>query len=222
MYYSSRLISEQLESGQSYREMKHVICIHLLDFDLFPEHPEQASWRFELRDQHIPDVVLTKAQQIDILELDKADRLQLAPTALKNWVDLFEHWQEQHIMAQLTHTPVMTVLQSLEQMSQTKEERLRALARERAVWDYNTDIITAREEGLEEGMQKGLQQGMQKGLEKGIQAMQTLLRTLIEARFGQPLPDWVLSRLRAATPEQLQQWGVSLTQAQRLEDIFEG
>jgi len=129
-------------------------------------------------------------------------------------------------MAQLTHTPVMTVLQSLEQMSQTKEERLRALARERAVWDYNTEIQVAEERGeqrgLEKGMEKGLQQGMQKGLEKGIQAMQTLLRTLIEARFGQPLPDWVLSRLRAATPEQLQQWGISLTQAQRLEDIFEG
>ncbi len=106
-------------------------------------------------------------------------------------------------MAQLTHTPVMTVLQSLEQMSQTKEERLRALARERAVWDYNTEIQAAEERGQEQGMQ-------------------ILLRTLIEARFGQPLPDWVLSRLRAATPEQLQQWGISLTQAQRLEDIFEG
>ena len=106
-------------------------------------------------------------------------------------------------MAQLTHTPVMTVLQSLEQMSQTKEERLRALARERAVWDYNTEIQAAEERGQEQGMQ-------------------ILLRTLIEARFGQPLPDWVLSRLRVATPEQLQQWGVSLTQAQRLEDIFEG
>ena len=87
-------------------------------------------------------------------------------------------------------------------MSQTKEERLRALARERAVWDYNTEIQAAEERGQEQGMQ-------------------ILLRTLIEARFGQPLPDWVLSRLRAATPEQLQQWGVSLTQAQRLEDIFE-
>ena len=97
----------------------------------------------------------------------------------------------------------MTVLQSLEQMSQTKEERLRALARERAVWDYNTEIQAAEERGQEQGMQ-------------------ILLRTLIEARFGQPLPDWVLSRLRAATPEQLQQWGISLTQAQRLEDIFEG
>ena len=97
-------------------------------------------------------------------------------------------------MAQLTHTPVMTVLQSLEQMSQTKEERLRALARERAVWDYNTDIITAREEGLEEGMQKGLQQGMKKGREEG---MKIFLRSMIETKFGQPLPDWVLSRLRA-------------------------
>ena len=62
---------------------------------------------------------------------------------------------------------------------------------------------------------------MQKGLEKGKQAMQALLRTLIEVRFGQPLPDWVLSRLRMATPEELQQWGISLAQAQRLEDIFE-
>ena len=128
-------------------------------------------------------------------------------------------------MAQLTHTPVTTVLQSLEQMSQTKEERLRALARERAVWDYNTEIQVAEERGeqrgLEKGMQKGLEKGMQKGLEKGKQAMQALLRTLIEVRFGQPLPDWVLSRLRAATPEELQQWGISLAQAQRLEDIFE-
>ncbi len=116
-------------------------------------------------------------------------------------------------MAQLTHTPVMTVLQSLEQMSQTKEERLRALARERAVWDYNTEIQVAEE--------RGEQRGLEKGLEKGKKAMQTLLRTLIEARFGQPLPDWVLSRLRTATPEQLQQWGISLTRAQRLEDIFD-
>ena len=126
-------------------------------------------------------------------------------------------------MAQLTHTPVMTVLQSLEQMSQTKEERLRALARERAVWDYNTDIITAREEGLEEGIQKGLEKGIQKGREQGREeGMKIFLRSMIETKFGQPLPDWVLSRLRAAPPEQLQQWGVSLTQAQRLEDIFEG
>ena len=51
--------------------------------------------------------------------------------------------------------------------------------------------------------------------------MQTLLRTLIKARFGQQLPEWVLSRLRTATPEELQRWGASLAQAQRLEDIFD-
>ncbi len=125
-------------------------------------------------------------------------------------------------MAQLTHTPVVTALRSLETLSQTKEEQLRAIARQRAVWDYNTDIITAREEGLEEGIQKGLEKGIQKGREQGREeGMKIFLRSMIETKFGQPLPDWVLSRLRAATPEQLQQWGVSLTQAQRLEDIFE-
>ena len=126
-------------------------------------------------------------------------------------------------MAQLTHTPVMTVLQSLEQMSQTKEERLRALARERAVWDYNTEIQVAEERGEQRGLEKGIEKGMKKGMEKGREeGMKIFLRSMIETKFGQPLPDWVLSRLRAATPEQLQHWGVSLTQAQRLEDIFEG
>ncbi len=158
---------------------------------------------------------------IDILELDKADRLQLAPTALKNWVDLFEHWQEQHIMAQLTHTPVVTALRSLETLSQTKEERLRALARERAVWDYNTEIQVAEERGEQRGLEMGIQKGMQKGREEGREeGMKIFLRSMIETKFGQPLPDWVLSRLRTATPEQLQQWGISLTRAQRLEDIF--
>ena len=125
-------------------------------------------------------------------------------------------------MAQLTHTPVVTALRSLETLSQTKEEQLRAIARQRAVWDYNTDIITAREEGIEEGIQQGLEKGIQKGREEGREeGMKIFLRCMIETRFGQPLPDWVLSRLRTATPEQLQQWGMSLTQAQRLEDIFD-
>ena len=137
-------------------------------------------------------------------------------------------------MAQLTHTPVVTALRSLETLSQTKEEQLRAIARQRAVWDYNTDIITAREEGLEEGIQKGREEGIEEGIQKGMQqgreegmqqgreeGMKIFLRCMIETRFGQPLPDWVLSRLRTATPEQLQQWGISLAQAQRLEDIFD-
>ncbi len=78
---------------------------------------------------------------------------------LSVWVDLFEHWEEENIMAQLTHRLVVNTLDSLECISQTREERLRALARTRAVLDYNTHIQAAREEGREEGM-KTLLQGM--------------------------------------------------------------
>ena len=209
LYYSARLISEQLQEGQAYQTIKNVICIHLLDFDLFPNHQNQASWRFELRDKDRPEVVLTKAQQIDILELRKADRLALAPGALKNWVDLFEHWKEEDIMAQITHSPVLNALDSLGSISQTREERHRALARERAVLDYNTNIQAAREEGIVLGEMKGIVQGEIK-----------ILTRLIQKKFGQPLPDWALVRLQSANSDDLELWTDGLDQARRLEDIF--
>ena len=209
LYYSARLISEQLQEGQAYQTIKNVICIHLLDFDLFPNHQNQASWRFELRDKDRPEVVLTKAQQIDILELRKADRLALAPVALKNWVDLFEHWKEEDIMAQITHSPVLNALDSLGSISQTREERHRALARERAVLDYNTNIQAAREEGIVLGEMKGIVQGEIK-----------ILTRLIQKKFGQPLPDWALVRLQSANSDDLELWTDGLDQARRLEDIF--
>ncbi len=91
----------------------------------------------------------------------------------------------------------------LDKADHTKEEQLRAIARQRAVWDYNTDIITAQEEGLEEGMK-------------------IFLRSMIETRFGHPLPDWVLSRLRTATPEQLQQWGGVVNSGAAVRGYFRG
>ena len=39
-------------------------------------------------------------------------------------------------------------------------------------------------------------------------------------RFGE-LPDWVETRLRDASPEQLEIWGERLLEASRLEEIFE-
>ena len=39
-------------------------------------------------------------------------------------------------------------------------------------------------------------------------------------RFGE-LPDWVETRLRDASPEQLETWAERLLMARRLEEVFE-
>ena len=59
-YYLARLISAQLLLCEDYTQLKPVIGIHLLDFDLLqaPEHRNQALWCFEMRDAETPAVTL--------------------------------------------------------------------------------------------------------------------------------------------------------------------
>jgi predicted transposase/invertase (TIGR01784 family) len=55
----------------------------------------------------------------------------------------------------------------------SEDDTLRALAfyREKALKDKNSQLLTAREEGLQEGMNKGLQEGMNRGRQELINNM---------------------------------------------------
>ena len=70
-YYLAKLISTQLLLGDDYTQLKPIIGIHLLDFDLFqePEHQNQALWGFEMRDAETPAVTLGEELQLNLLEL---------------------------------------------------------------------------------------------------------------------------------------------------------
>jgi len=94
--------------------------------------------------------------------------------------------------------------------------------------DYKSGLQTARDEGMkegiEQGMQQGLEQGMQQGKQQGLQAglgqgRQAVLQRLLTKRFGS-LPDWVLARLAAATPDELDQFAEALLDAPDLESVF--
>jgi len=77
---------------------------------------------------------------------------------------------------------------------------------EQQVMRYVTSVELNRD-------QKGLQQGLQQGERR-------VLQRLLTRRFGE-LPAWVETRLRDASPEQLEIWGERLLEASRLEEIFE-
>ena len=79
-FYLARLLSQQLGAGEDDRALKAVVGIHLLDFDLFDASEterQQACWRFELRDATQPQVALGNVLQLNLIELNKADRLGL-------------------------------------------------------------------------------------------------------------------------------------------------
>jgi len=82
LFYLARSLGGQLNAGEDYQELRASVGLHLLDFDLFTAtaaERSQALWRFEMRDEHQPNISLGNILQMNLIELNKADRLGLPP-----------------------------------------------------------------------------------------------------------------------------------------------
>ncbi|MBM3203725.1 Rpn family recombination-promoting nuclease/putative transposase, partial [Candidatus Woesearchaeota archaeon] len=170
LFYLSRLLSQQLDSGHDYARVKPVVGIHLLDFDLFTRKKEQkqALWCFEMRDAWQPTTRLCQDMQLNLVELRKAERLGLASEALKAWVTFFEHWNEEEKMANIHHEPVHRALECLKHLSADAETRRLAFVRERALRDEVALRRMDREEGREEGREAGLEEALERLIKHGL------------------------------------------------------
>ena len=80
-----------------------------------------------------------------LVELPKADRQRhLLPAALADWIILFKHWQEEHLMATITDEAVRKASAKLEALSADAEARRLAFVRERALLDEASLLKDAR------------------------------------------------------------------------------
>jgi len=202
VFYLARLLSGQLKESESYREVKPVVGIHLLDFDLFPE-PDQALWEFELRDRRWPGRVAdpSRSLQLNMIELPKADRLRddIVP-ALADWITYFKHWHEESVMQQIQHPHVQQAYENLHALSADKKAWYQQLAREMA----QHDEATLREEAEARGEARG---------------EANILRRQLRAKFGE-LSTSVEERLQAAEPAQLEHWADRVLFAETVEQVF--
>lgn len=247
-FYLSRLLSTQIKSGRHYTDLMPVVGIHLLDFDLFDQHPA-ALWQFEMRDRRNPRVRLGDELTLHVVELRKADRwlrpasaeaasgtgqgderiglivaeadptggtaamsasAQAAPPskALTAWIMFLKHWKEARAMSELDYPPVEQALEKLQDLSLSDEERFRAIARERQLYNEATLLRDAKQEGREEGREAG-----------SIEARIATLARLLHLRFG-TLNDALPPRLHQATVQQLDGWLDRILDARTLDEVF--
>jgi hypothetical protein len=240
-FYLSRLLASQIDAGQAYLELKPVVGVHLLDFELFEDHPS-ALWHFEMRDRHDPLVRLGDELSLHVVELRKADRARpgrgddgdvgsgrsrvdipasadpaaalVTPSdgaadavhgALHAWIAFLKRWKEAKEMSDLAYPPVQQALKKLQDLSRNEEDRYRAIARERALYNELTLLRDAREEGREEGLT--------------LAKTATLTRQLTR-RFG-ALPDWASKRVQEASGEQIDVWLDRILDAPTLQLVFD-
>ena len=108
-------------------------------------------------------------------------------------------------MSEVAYPPVQQALKKLQDLSRNEEDRYRAIARERALYNELTLLRDAREEGREEG--------------QALAKTATLTR-LLTRRFG-TLPEWALLRLRQAPADQIDTWLDRILDAPALHAVFD-
>jgi hypothetical protein len=153
-----------------------------------------------MRDERQPRISLGNVLQMNLIELNKADRLGLPEGPLRAWITFFKHWQEELTMANVVHEPVKRAMSRIRELSADEETRRLAFVRERALRDEVSLLNDAKREGEMTGERRVLQR-------------------LLSKRFGE-LPDWVVEKLKAADTEQLEAWTDEILTVASLDELF--
>jgi quinol monooxygenase YgiN len=142
-------------------------------------------------------------QQLDAGE--GCEKLRLAVGIhLWSWIEFFERWQEEAVMAQIEEPAVREAMARLEQRRSDEGERRAAFVRERALRDERAARREEREEGLAEGL---------------IQGEARVLARLLTLRFG-TLPIDLSDRLKAADQATRERWTERILEAGAIEEVF--
>ena len=181
--YSSRIITEQLQVGDSYKKLKKLISINILGENLLKRNSYHsiAHMKFEKTEKEkYVDIGFKEEQErltdkIEVHYIELKKFLKRNPgisNKLEQWLWLLIGKEEKVKMASKQNKKIEKVVKDLDEMSADENERLEAYKRKLAVWDYNVSIAEATErgklDGVEEGKQKEKLEIAKKLKQKGI------------------------------------------------------
>ena len=151
---------DNLERGQDYREVRPVIHIGIIDFDLPHLTPEFYS-EYQLLNVKNHECYSSKIS-LRVLNLKtlEDDRIEKKPDELYNWARMFKArtWEELK-MAAKQNSYIEDVVVTYHEMTEEEKIREQCFARALYEWDMASGIEKGRKEGLEEGLKEGQKQG---------------------------------------------------------------
>ena len=167
-FYASKKIVEQLEPKQDYEELKKVIVIAILDYNLTPlpeyitetvrvtrNHKEYEMnnlvkyYYIELKKfrETNPDMTKEVNQWLAFLDMERGDLLEMAKKENKEIKKAIEEYEV------LTGDAEIKRLAELRLMSKLEEK---------------SALATAKAKGTEEGLKQGKKEGLKQGKEEGL------------------------------------------------------
>ena len=162
VFYTSRLINEQLPKGKSHWniELKEVYLIAIFEF----------NFKHDASDRYLHNVSLVNTDTSEIfynklgykfLELPKFVKTEAElETDLDRWFYLLKHMSHlDKVPAVLNKRVFQKIFKIAEVSNLTKEEKAMYDSNLKAKWDYENSITYAKEIAEEEGIEKGKEIG---------------------------------------------------------------
>ena len=149
LFYLSKMYSDVILTGEGYHVLGKCIHVGILDFILFEEDEEFYScfhmWEDKRRRKY------SDKFEIHIVELPKVAEHEYPETALLKWAKFLNaEKKEEFEMAAKTDPHIRKAYEQLLHMSEDGNKRLIYEARQKAIYDYNTQIYSNWHSGYEQ------------------------------------------------------------------------
>ena len=169
LYYGSKIIASELRSGGEYTEIKPVILINILNFNLLEGEDyctETVIVSKNNREYEVIDKIKYFFIELPKFRKSKPDMSQ----KLEQWLAFIDYEKGEWIeMATKNNVKIKKAKEEMEYLTGEAATRRIAELREKYIRDEAAIKSLAMERGLKEGREKGLEEGRAKGLEEGRQ-----------------------------------------------------
>jgi predicted transposase/invertase (TIGR01784 family) len=180
LYYWAKLVTEQLNEGMMFKKLKKTFSINILDFNFVPNTFFHNRYRIinttTGQDDRLHDVF-----ELHYLELQKFNKnYSEISNALDRWTTFLIRAHEldkNHLPANLSADPaIVKAIGAVDRMFD-EEERLIYEVRMQALAEVESQIDSARNDGLAKGLEKGLKKGREEGR---LETARIIARSLLD------------------------------------------
>ena len=158
---------DSLHTGDDYGTLKPAISINILRYSFLPqEDPHAAYVLYNPKTHHR----LTDDLEIHFLEIPKyKDKPIQSMDRIEKWLAFFANKLDEDKKEELAmkNTAIKDAMQASDRYIMDDAAYREYIARESAIWDYNSDLKANLAEGFKQGREAGMKQGLEQGLEQG-------------------------------------------------------
>ena len=168
LFYWSKIFSKSIKKGQNYSSLEKGIAILITDYELTNlKTIAKYITKWNIREEEYPEIILTDAMEIYIIELPKFEKYQEKNKNrnLNSWVKFIRNPE----VVDMSNKEIKKAKEVLEEISQDEREIYLAELREKYIMDQKAIEGAGYDKGYDKGLESGVEIGKKRGIEQGRQ-----------------------------------------------------